>query len=137
MTGRMNSERGDLRVSFVRSPINLAFPQEKHDWILTLQVQNGGLLLSEDEFMVLAPQSGYKESLKFEMSKDDPDWTPSLRKQFYVKIRDRLLGRLSVEFSTDRQPPPTGATLESSVNPSGSSSLEGGLKPGPEPEIIE
>jgi len=102
-----------------------------------LEIERGGLLAAADEFMLIAPSGTYQKVVKFEVSKDDPNWTPVLKRQFYIKIRDGLFGRLSLSLSTDHPQPTASATLEFSVNPSGGTSLEGGIVPSANRGFIE
>jgi len=137
LAGKRVPSQGDLRVTFNRKPLILTSPGERHDWVVALEIQKGGLLLSSDEFLLAAPQGLYEKQMRFDMSKEDLNWTTVLKRQFYIQIRDGLFGRLSLSLSTDH-PQPTGSlTLEFSINPRGGQSLEGGLKPAANGNLIE
>ncbi len=125
ITGEKSREVGDLKVRLVRDPVELPARNVRYAWRAELEIVRGGLLDTSDEFMHLAPEGGYVEKWHCEMSKDALDWTPILANDFFVKLRNgTVFGRIQVRLTTDYQPPPTGLTMESIVNPSGSRSLE-------------
>jgi hypothetical protein len=125
LTGKKSQARKDLTVTLVRNPQNLTSRGDKYDWTAVLQVHDGGLIESADEFMFLAPDGGYEPLFRVEMTKESPNWSSHLEKQFYIRLRSgSVFGKISVRLSTNYQPPPAGLTMEITMNPTGSRSLE-------------
>lgn len=124
-TNQKVTSNGDLRIRLTRAPLQLASRDTKYDWTATIEVSDGGLIQSTDEFMLLAPIEGYSVVETIAVPKDDPAWSPYLRKQFYVKLRNgTAFGKINISLATDYQPPPAGLTMEVTLNPTGSRSLE-------------
>lgn len=122
-TGKKSSKIQDLKVTFKREPQDLPPGDTKFDWIAVFEISNGGLIEATDDFLTLAPENGYKQTVRIAAKKSDPDWTQVLKKQFYFQSNGRF-GRLNVKLTTNYQPPPTGLTMDVVMNPSGSRILE-------------
>lgn len=93
-------------------------------WRFTIEVPDGGLIESRDEFMYLAPESGYQSRWVAEFAKDDPGWNVRREVEFYLRNRAGqqhgwLKVKLKVDpggngyFSIDGFLNPTGRVLES------------------------
>jgi hypothetical protein len=124
-TGEKGRESGDLKITLVRDPVNLPPNANRYDWTAEFEIPNGGLIASGDEFMKLAPETGYTQRLRISFQKSDPEWTSTLRTNFFLKARDgAIYGRMEVRLTTNYQPPPTGLTLNIVLNRSGSRTLE-------------
>ena len=96
-----------------------------YDWSLELEIPNGGLVTNEDEFMYQAPESGYQETYKVEMSEGAVNWTASLDQQFYIQLENgKYFGNLTVHLLTFHSPPPVVLTLGITINPNGSRNLQ-------------
>jgi hypothetical protein len=117
---------GDLRVTLHRSPLKVQFGgKTPYDWTATVEAVDGGVLESDDEFMYVAPENGYRTKLDITMPASAPNWSHRVKLAFYLKGRaGRLYGRVLVEFKTDSQQDKTGFSIDSVVNPSGSRNLE-------------
>jgi hypothetical protein len=124
MQGKKTSGQGDLIVRFRRNPVRLLPGIRRYDWAIEFEMPQGGLLETNDEFMFMAPEEGYKSTLKIEMPKDSPEWKPRLDRQFFIRLRNGQYGRLVLRLSTHYEPPPTGLTMDIAINPSGARSLE-------------
>ncbi len=121
--GTKVSEGGDLKITFLREPLNL-LGKEKFNWEATFEILGGGLQETMDEFGYWAPRENYQSNIKFTTSRDSSEWTSVLKKEFYFKTKESRFGRVSLRLTTNYQPPPTGISFEITFNPSGSQSLE-------------
>lgn len=122
--GKKNAGTPDLKVTLTRTPVHVARGTNRFDWTASLEIADGGLLPTQDEFAFEAPEEGYQQRLVFEFKKENEDWLPLLRRQFYIKARGKIFGRLNIDLSASGEPPPTLITVESSINPTGSRNLE-------------
>ena len=85
-----------------------------------MTVPGGGLIQTDEEFPFLAPESGYQEFDQWNVGATN--WTESLDKQYYVKLRDGNFGR--VKLRVIGVPGRADFRMESFLNPSGSRNLE-------------
>jgi hypothetical protein len=76
---------GDLTVQCTRSGQNA---EKKFDWTFSLGVVGGGIIESTNEFMFLAPDSGYKPSFQISHRINEPDWTWQEKRRFFVRSQD-------------------------------------------------
>ena len=116
---------GDLRVTLLRTPLVIKRGQQKYDWTATIEAVEGGLIETTDEFMYLAPDTGYVFKLVLAVSAKDPHWSPDKEIFFYLRGRGgRTYSRVKAKFMTDSEKPKTLFVLDSFTNPSGSRNLE-------------
>jgi hypothetical protein len=91
-----DSSKGDLKVTIER-PAQIT-PRTPYDWSFTIEGINGGVIETADEFMYLAPESGYQPKYQFSMNSTHPKWSDKTKKQFYLSSRDRkFFGRMEVD----------------------------------------
>jgi hypothetical protein len=109
--------QGDLKVEF-RARDSIA-PSEI-SWWCQVSVPGGGLIETGEEFPFLAPENGYQEFDQWSIT--STNWTESLDKQFYVKLRDGNFGR--VKLRVIGVPKRAYFRMESFLNPSSSRNLE-------------
>jgi hypothetical protein len=89
-------EDGDVRISMSRP--ETVGRSEKFDWSFTVVPIAGGILLSEDEFMNLAPETGYERAYELKSGKDAASWRDEIVKNFFVKTRNgTVFSRLKIE----------------------------------------
>ena len=125
ITGEKGTHAKDLIVRFFRDPLTLTSRTEKFDWTFTLEMPEGGLIETNEEFMLLAPESGYQPFFRIEVPKQSPNWKKTLSKQFYVMLRGGdVFGSLSIQLFAYYPTPPTGLTVSVTINPTGNRSLE-------------
>jgi hypothetical protein len=116
------SQDGDLHVRLIRPP--QVAVKEKYGWSYELKVPNGGLLETDDEFMLLAPEAGYKKNHLQQFNAEDKAWTYLLRdKRFFILTRGQIYGRFSMDVHADYAGK-AALDLKYAVNPAGSRSLE-------------
>ncbi|MEQ2008542.1 MAG: carboxypeptidase-like regulatory domain-containing protein [Limisphaerales bacterium] len=117
---------GDLRVTLIRSPLNISPGQTRFDWQATIEAIDGGLIESHDEFMFLAPEGGYQPKIVLGAAANDPKWTANRKVSFYIHNRGgRNYGRVTLEFNAGWwNQPKTGFGFQSFINPAGSRVLE-------------
>jgi hypothetical protein len=121
---KKNSGAQDVKVTLSRIPLHIKRGTNRFDWEATIEIPNGGLLPSDDEFMNEAPAEGYQPALRVEMNANDPNWLPYLRTNFFIKVRGQCFGKMNIDLSADYEPPPTGLSIGTAVNPTGSRNLE-------------
>ena len=113
---------GDLRVAITRP--NDADPKDKFQWSFTIAGIGGGLLESDDEFMYLAPESGYTPQFEMHLNPIDPLWKSSVTKQFYISTRNgQIFGNMQVTIHSIYNVH-SALEINYSVNPNGSRNLQ-------------
>ena len=100
-----------------------------YHWRFRVTVAAGGLVERAGLADYVAPADGYRQSFEYMMPKDPPDgqWSYTLSKSFFVRLKDDTYGVLQVEMVA------AGAhfvTCRSSVNPQAGSR---NLQPPPQP----
>jgi hypothetical protein len=115
----MPAEQGDLQVEFQIGPPLDNFPS-RITWSCRVAVPGGGLIQTDEEFPFFAPENGYQTSDNW--SVDATNWTQTLDKQYYIKLRDGNFGR--VKLRVIGVPNRAFFRMESFLNPSGSRNLE-------------
>ena len=115
-----------MRITLLRTPLQVKFGGKKpYDWTATVEALNGGVIVTNEDFMYVAPQDGYKPQFQIKMLASSPNWTPSEKVSLYFKSRGgQCYGRLNLEFYTDSPKTTTGFSIQSVVNPDRSQSLE-------------
>jgi hypothetical protein len=115
---------GDLRVTITR-PTD-AKPGNKYAWSVLIEAVNGGLVEapSDDEFMYLAPASGYEPKFEVELNPNDADWKKEINKWFFVRSRDsQVYGRIQVTVYPIYNVH-SAVELNYAINPNGSRNLQ-------------
>lgn len=116
------SPTGDLRVTLSQSPLEVKTGREKFNWKVSVEILNGGLAEEKDPYPYLAPTDGYQPSFEFSVSSNASDWSPNLKKSFYIKNR---LGQYGImQFNIYPGQSPTKLEANFTINPSGSQNLE-------------
>lgn len=93
---------------------------QPYDWSARLSVPGGGLVESSNHFEFVAPESGYQPSIEIKMSKNQPGWSDSADKWFFLKLPSGY-ARMRIHM---RAKTPLYVSLEYYVNPDGSPNLE-------------
>lgn len=107
---------GDIKVTLLRTPIQIRRGQDEYDWMATIEAMDGGVIISNDEFMYRAPESGYQSKLTILVSAQDPKWSSDQEVSFYLKSRG-MYARVRAKFMTDSEKPTTGFDIEAYINP--------------------
>jgi len=116
---------GQLIIRFERDPQILSSGDSRYGWTAEIEIPNGGLIVSNDEFMYEAPESGYQEFFKVEMSKTADGWKSTLDQSFYIQLENgKYFGTLTVHLLTFHSPPPIVLNLDMTINPNGSRNLQ-------------
>jgi hypothetical protein len=125
LSGRQSATGGDLRVTLMRKPEQIQWGQRNYEWTATIEVPQGGLIVSGDEQMFRAPDEGYQTKGTIHVAADDPDWSDTKDVSVYLKLRDgKYFGRADLEFMVGSDREGTPFKIRSAVNPSGSRNLE-------------
>jgi hypothetical protein len=113
---------GDLRISITR-PLGIA-QKGKFAWSFQIEGVQGGLIRTEDEFMYLAPDTGYAPNFSAELSPADEMWTSLDKKEFYFTSRNgRIFGRMQVEVNAVYNDK-SAIEIDYSLNPTSSRNLQ-------------
>lgn len=132
LSGRQ--ETAPERIAFERQMSSKQTGNRKYDWSLKLTMPNGGLRETKDEFLFLAPESGYKSEIVIAMSADQPDgWESMIQRSFYFRLNDGRHGRFNISFIAYNGV----LRIDSYLNPSGSRNLEYDPSVQPMPTIQE
>ena len=123
-TEREVKSGGDIKVTLLRTPLQVIRGQQKYDWTGIIEAVDGGVIVSTDEFMYRAPESGYEPKLTISVSAQDAKWSSDKEVSFYLKSRGTY-ARVQAKFMTDSDKPMTGFRVSAYINPkSGSRNLE-------------
>jgi hypothetical protein len=117
-----NNASGDIRVRIIR-PAQIK-PREKFDWSFEIEGIQGGVIQNQDEFMYLAPETGYQK-YEFSMSTNNPNWKREMDgMQFYFQSRNgNVYGQFVVDVIPDYNEQSI-FNVKFSVNPNGSRNLQ-------------
>jgi hypothetical protein len=110
------SATGQLEVSQNKPPFHVAT-----NWSFSLSIPDGGLIENQDEFQFEAPEKGYQSTVEYNFTKDDPNWTTQVAKQFYFYFGNpRKYGWLRIESNLAQET----IFITYAINPTGSQNLE-------------
>jgi hypothetical protein len=113
---------GDLRVLITR--LSEVKPREKYSWSFSIEAIDGGLLESDDEFMYLAPESGYEPKIERQFDPADSDWQREVSQQFFIRTRNgQVYGRVQATIYSDYNIH-SAIELNYAINPNGSRNLQ-------------
>ncbi len=121
---KAQTDYGQMQIACTRTPLVSPPPGSgQFDYKFEITVVGGGIHTTEDEFMYLAPESGYTSSFTIERKAGDTNWNGKVPQQYYVKTADGHYGKLTVDWSAAFGSP-TPLRWECFVNPTGSRNLE-------------
>lgn len=128
MTGRKVSSGDSHIIVRAWSPEEKRGPNGEripYAWRFEISVPNGGLVERTDQFDFIAPESGYTETLSFEMPADAERWNDLGQKQeVFAKLKDGNYARLLFHYGPSNSIRGDYLRIESYTNPSGSRNLE-------------
>lgn len=96
-------------------------------WTLAIKVPNGGLLETEDTYMNLAPEMGYRQELTFSGTLQEYEKNrQSVRatRKYYIHSRGRLYGSLEIGIRPYSKPSGSGLKINHVMNLDGGRNLE-------------
>lgn len=67
---------------------------EHYDWRFRLTIPDGGLAERKDEFDFIAPESGYRPMIEFNMPKDASEWKNRFEDEYFLKLRGNRYARM-------------------------------------------
>lgn len=113
---------GDLKVSITRpSEVN---SKDKYPWSYSIAAIHGGLIETDDEFMYLAPKSGYHTKFARQFDPTDSDWNLEVVKHFFIHTRDgQVYGRVQVQIYSVYNVH-SAIEVNYAINPNGSRNLQ-------------
>ena len=91
-----------------------------YDWNVQITLPNGGFVESTNQFDFVAPDTGYQPTIKIKMDKDQPGWSDTVVKTYFVKLASGYL-RMGIRM---RAKTPLYVSLDYYYNPDGSTDLE-------------
>lgn len=95
---------------------------EHYDWRCRVSVSGGELVERSGEFEFEAPDAGYVPTVELGQSARANQWTPSMAKQFFVRLADNRYARVNLQIITGGD---HFIVLESFLNPTpGNRNLE-------------
>jgi hypothetical protein len=120
-TGK-ESSNGDLRVSLLRSPLQVRRSGQGFDWRAKIEMLHGGLIAEDAPYPYWAPESGYERFFEINMSSNNVSWFSKLTQNFYIKNDRGQYGRMLVIVYSALTP--ARIKCDFVINPSGSQNLE-------------
>jgi len=94
------NQTGDLVIKFNRSQITGT--REPYTWGLEISAIGGGVQETTNEQTFLAPPSGYQPKVTIQMNQEQPNWAPSLTKDFYISTRNgTVFAAVHMEIQAD------------------------------------
>lgn len=115
---------GNVQICCTRNPLTSPPPGNgPFDYKFEISAMNGGIQATEDEFMYLAPESGYSPNVVIQEKAGDSGWQGRVKQGFYIKTSAGHYGRLTVDWYA-AQNSPNYLELECYINPTGSRNLE-------------
>lgn len=115
--------QGDVRITVDR-PSEIP-PRSGFNWSFSIEAIDGGLIQTTDDFMYLAPESGYQPRYQFAMSRTNTDWKSELDGlQFYFRSRNgQVYGRIRFDLIPDYNRESV-FSVNWAINPNGSRNLQ-------------
>jgi hypothetical protein len=113
---------GDLIISIKRpDEVN---SRDRYSWSYSIEAINGGLIETDDEFMYLAPESGYYPKIEKQFDPTDSDWNFDIAKQFFIRTRGgQIYGRVQIVFHSVYNVH-SAIEINYAINPTGSRNLQ-------------
>jgi len=71
---------------------------EHYDWRFRMTVPDGGLVERTDKFAFIAPESGYRTLIEFNMPKDAPEWKRDFQGEYFLKLKGNRYARMEFEM---------------------------------------
>jgi hypothetical protein len=93
----------------------------KYDWHCVVTIPGGGLVLSDEAFPFLAPDTGYVSTNQIAMPADQPGWKSDVDVKLYYRLSDGRYGRMKFSMIAGGD---HFCMIDSYFNPSGSPNLE-------------
>lgn len=121
VTGKPNPN-GDLQITLLRSPLDVRRSGQKFDWLVKVEILNGGIVEENDPYPYWAPESGYQPFFQFGMSSNNVPWDSTITQNFYIKNFQSQYGRMQIKPYASATP--AGIKIDLWLNPSGSQNLE-------------
>lgn len=126
-TGKKTDQGGDLIVAIKLKeyPIGEKPTQRTFDWSAEISAVEGGMIVSTQKIMYLAPAEGYKEVMTLDAKATDSPWENVIDRSFYLKSENKIYSRIVMHFvASQRADNPSRISLIWYLNPSGSRNLE-------------
>jgi len=89
-------------------PMDNEINSKQFDWSFEAKIPGGGFVWSDNDFNFDAPETGYKESIRYHYSADMPreEWKRFQHGRYFVKFADGSYGRIRIDIDggSDRKP---------------------------------
>jgi uncharacterized repeat protein (TIGR03803 family) len=93
----------------------------KYDWRCLITVPGGGIVPTDEEFALQAPENGYALTNEIAMPADRTNWTSQVDLKFFYRLADGRYGMMTFSMIAGGQ---HFCMMDSVLNPSGSRNLE-------------
>lgn len=123
LTGKRTKSGGDFRIALWQGEPTKVGWELRGDWGFTIEAVDGGFVETTDDFMYLAPESGYRPKIEYRVS--PTNWTSDVKRQLYVKTRGgKHVSRLVMSVRCSYTHPEGVLEVQGYMNPLGSRNLE-------------
>lgn len=68
---------------------------EHYDWRFRLTIPDGGLVERKNEFDFIAPESGYRPMIEFNMPKNMPEWKGDFQDEYFLRLKGNRYARMN------------------------------------------
>ncbi len=89
-------------------PMDNEINSKQFDWSFEAKIPGGGFVWSDSDFNFDAPETGYKESIRYHYSANMPreEWKRFQHGRYFVKFADGSYGRIRIDIdgASDRKP---------------------------------
>jgi hypothetical protein len=89
-------------------PMDNEINSKQFDWTFEAKILGGGFIWNDSDFNFEAPETGYKESIRYHYSADMPGeaWKRFQHGRYFVKFADGSYGRIRIDIdgASDRRP---------------------------------
>lgn len=126
LAGKKNAGKsdGDVLVSITR-PAGVK-ARDRYPWSFSIQAIQGGFAEPEpdDEFMYIAPASGYQPTIEMQFDPNSPSWTPVASERLFFSSRNgQVYGSATIEIDSVYNVH-SAIQINYTLNPNGSRNLE-------------
>ena len=115
--------RADILIECTASvSSNLNVSNKAFSWKCKISIPGGGLIVRNDQWLFIAPESGYMQSDIIDMRDvNNPDWQSRISREYFIRLKDGKFARCNIQVI------PNGShyvVIDAYYNPSGSRNLE-------------
>ena len=118
-------DQSDVQISVEQGAVTRVAGKPRFDWKFVVAAVGGGVQMAGDEFLNLAPEKGYFNTVEIVSSMVDPEWKSVKLANIYYKSGDgQKFGVLTIKVAIIDNSPTCRLEIVSKVNPRASPNLE-------------